>query len=79
MINITTKGRILSITHEQDIDGLFCGAILKNAFPGFRYTYIRIRTASNFRLFYMRLNINSSFAPEYGPFYLFAAIGRLMS
>ena len=33
MINITTKGRILSITHEQDIDGLFCGAILKNAFP----------------------------------------------
>jgi uncharacterized protein len=34
MINITTtKGRILSITHEQDVDGLFCGAILKNAFP----------------------------------------------
>ena len=28
----TTKGRILSITHEQDVDGLFCGAILKNAF-----------------------------------------------
>ena len=25
--------RILSITHEQDVDGLFCGAILKNAFP----------------------------------------------
>jgi oligoribonuclease NrnB/cAMP/cGMP phosphodiesterase (DHH superfamily) len=34
MINTTaTKGRILSITHEQDVDGLFCGAILKNAFP----------------------------------------------
>ncbi len=33
MINITTKGRILSITHEQDVDGLFCAAILKNAFP----------------------------------------------
>ncbi|MFL6420871.1 MAG: hypothetical protein ACJ71P_15900 [Nitrososphaeraceae archaeon] len=34
MINTTaTKERILSITHEQDIDGLFCGAILKNAFP----------------------------------------------
>lgn len=28
-----TQGRILSITHEQDVDGLFCGAILKNAFP----------------------------------------------
>lgn len=27
------KDRILSITHQQDIDGLFCGAILKNAFP----------------------------------------------
>jgi hypothetical protein len=25
--------RILSITHEQDVDGLFCGAILKNSFP----------------------------------------------
>lgn len=25
--------KILSITHEQDVDGLFCGAILKNAFP----------------------------------------------
>jgi uncharacterized protein len=25
--------RILSITHQQDIDGLFCGAILKNAYP----------------------------------------------
>ena len=24
--------RIFSITHEQDVDGLFCGAILKNAF-----------------------------------------------
>jgi len=34
MINTnTSKGRILSITHEQDVDGLFCGAILKNAFP----------------------------------------------
>jgi uncharacterized protein len=33
MIKATTKGRILSITHEQDVDGLFCGAILKNAFP----------------------------------------------
>jgi oligoribonuclease NrnB/cAMP/cGMP phosphodiesterase (DHH superfamily) len=33
MINTTTKERILSITHEQDVDGLFCGAILKNAFP----------------------------------------------
>jgi oligoribonuclease NrnB/cAMP/cGMP phosphodiesterase (DHH superfamily) len=29
-----TKGkRILSITHGQDVDGLFSGAILKNAFP----------------------------------------------
>jgi uncharacterized protein len=27
------KNRILSITHQQDVDGLFCGAILKNAFP----------------------------------------------
>ena len=32
MSNIKRK-RILSITHEQDVDGLFCGAILKNAFP----------------------------------------------
>jgi uncharacterized protein len=32
-MNNTTKQRILSITHEQDVDGLFCGAILKNAFP----------------------------------------------
>lgn len=29
---INTK-KILSITHEQGIDGLFSGAILKNAFP----------------------------------------------
>ncbi len=28
------KNRVLSITHQQDVDGLFCGAILKNAFPG---------------------------------------------
>jgi oligoribonuclease NrnB/cAMP/cGMP phosphodiesterase (DHH superfamily) len=27
------KNRVLSITHQQDVDGLFCGAILKNAFP----------------------------------------------
>jgi hypothetical protein len=27
------KNRILSITHQQDVDGLFWGAILKNAFP----------------------------------------------
>ncbi len=27
------KNRILSITHQQDLDGLFCGAILKNTFP----------------------------------------------
>jgi oligoribonuclease NrnB/cAMP/cGMP phosphodiesterase (DHH superfamily) len=27
------KTRVLSITHQQDVDGLFCGAILKNAFP----------------------------------------------
>lgn len=26
------SARIFSITHEQDVDGLFCGAILKNAF-----------------------------------------------
>ena len=32
-MNNTAKQRILSITHEQDVDGLFCGAILKNAFP----------------------------------------------
>lgn len=31
MLN-SKKERILSITHQQDIDGLFCGAILKNAF-----------------------------------------------
>ena len=37
--NISQKGwlkvieRILSITHQHDIDGLFCGVILKNAFP----------------------------------------------
>jgi oligoribonuclease NrnB/cAMP/cGMP phosphodiesterase (DHH superfamily) len=29
---VNTK-RILSITHEQDVDGLFCGTILKNSFP----------------------------------------------
>lgn len=29
-MNKTT--RIFSITQEQDVDGLFCGAILKNAF-----------------------------------------------
>lgn len=34
MIPTTTAKRIFSITHEQDVDGLFCGAILKNAFPG---------------------------------------------
>src|ERR671926_1032558 len=33
MINTTTKERILSLTHEQDVDGLFSSAILKNAFP----------------------------------------------
>ena len=27
------KDKVLSITHQQDVDGLFCGAILKNAFP----------------------------------------------
>jgi oligoribonuclease NrnB/cAMP/cGMP phosphodiesterase (DHH superfamily) len=32
-VNNTKRRRILSITHEQDVDGLFCGAILKNAFP----------------------------------------------
>lgn len=32
MLN-SKKERILSVTHQQDIDGLFCGAILKNAFP----------------------------------------------
>ncbi|MGN6630020.1 MAG: hypothetical protein ACTHKJ_09145 [Candidatus Nitrosocosmicus sp.] len=26
------KKRILSITHQQDVDGLFCGSILKNTF-----------------------------------------------
>jgi oligoribonuclease NrnB/cAMP/cGMP phosphodiesterase (DHH superfamily) len=30
---INTK-RIFSITHEQNVDGLFCRAILKNAFSG---------------------------------------------
>ena len=30
---VNKKGRILSITHEQDVDGLFCGAIFKNTFP----------------------------------------------
>jgi oligoribonuclease NrnB/cAMP/cGMP phosphodiesterase (DHH superfamily) len=29
---LKTKKRILSITHQQDVDGLFCGAILKNTF-----------------------------------------------
>jgi oligoribonuclease NrnB/cAMP/cGMP phosphodiesterase (DHH superfamily) len=32
-VNNTKRRRILSITHEQDVDGLFCDAILKNAFP----------------------------------------------
>ncbi|HKO65347.1 MAG TPA: DHHA1 domain-containing protein [Candidatus Nitrosocosmicus sp.] len=32
MLN-SKKERILSVTHQQDIDGLFCEAILKNAFP----------------------------------------------
>src|ERR1044072_9557668 len=32
-MNNTKKSRILCITHGQDVDGLFCGAILKNAFP----------------------------------------------
>jgi uncharacterized protein len=32
-MNNTKRKRILSITHGQDVDGLFCGAILKNAFP----------------------------------------------
>jgi oligoribonuclease NrnB/cAMP/cGMP phosphodiesterase (DHH superfamily) len=30
---MTNTKRILSLTHEQDVDGLFCAAILKNAFP----------------------------------------------
>jgi oligoribonuclease NrnB/cAMP/cGMP phosphodiesterase (DHH superfamily) len=30
---VSRRERILSITHQQDVDGLFCGAILKNAFP----------------------------------------------
>ena len=30
--DISKFDRIFSITHEQDVDGLFCGAILKNAF-----------------------------------------------
>ena len=29
--DIIKSDRIFSITHEQDVDGLFCGAILKNA------------------------------------------------
>jgi oligoribonuclease NrnB/cAMP/cGMP phosphodiesterase (DHH superfamily) len=29
---LKAKKRILSITHQQDVDGLFCGAILKNTF-----------------------------------------------
>lgn len=29
---LKSKRRVLSITHQQDVDGLFCGAILKNAF-----------------------------------------------
>jgi len=29
----TTKIRILCITHEQDVDGLFCGANMNKAFP----------------------------------------------
>jgi oligoribonuclease NrnB/cAMP/cGMP phosphodiesterase (DHH superfamily) len=29
---VNKSTRIFSITHEQDVDGLFCGAILKNAF-----------------------------------------------
>ena len=32
-MNNTKRRRILSITHQHDVDGLFCGAILKNAFP----------------------------------------------
>jgi uncharacterized protein len=30
---MTSTKRILSLTHEQDVDGLFSSAILKNAFP----------------------------------------------
>ncbi|MDP8942191.1 MAG: DHH family phosphoesterase [Thermoproteota archaeon] len=30
---MTNTKRILCLTHEQDVDGLFSGAILKNAFP----------------------------------------------
>jgi uncharacterized protein len=30
---MTNTKRILSLTHEQDVDGLFSSAILKNAFP----------------------------------------------
>lgn len=34
LINISDrKRRILSISHQQDVDGLFCSAILKNTFP----------------------------------------------
>jgi oligoribonuclease NrnB/cAMP/cGMP phosphodiesterase (DHH superfamily) len=32
-MNNTKRKRILSITHGQDVDGLFSSAILKNAFP----------------------------------------------
>jgi oligoribonuclease NrnB/cAMP/cGMP phosphodiesterase (DHH superfamily) len=32
-VNNTKRRRILSITHGQDVDSLFCDAILKNAFP----------------------------------------------
>jgi oligoribonuclease NrnB/cAMP/cGMP phosphodiesterase (DHH superfamily) len=30
---MTSNKRILSLTHEQDVDGLFSAAILKNTFP----------------------------------------------
>jgi oligoribonuclease NrnB/cAMP/cGMP phosphodiesterase (DHH superfamily) len=32
-VRLTNTKRILSLTHEQDVDGLFSSAILKNAFP----------------------------------------------
>jgi oligoribonuclease NrnB/cAMP/cGMP phosphodiesterase (DHH superfamily) len=60
-MNNTTKRRILSITHEQDVDGLFCGAILKNAFPDTlvfltNYGYENMKRTADI----IKSNVNSS-------------------
>src|SRR5918911_3126350 len=61
MLNTTTKERILSITHEQDVDGLFCGAILKNAFPD-TFTFLTNYGSENIKKIadVIKLNVSRS-------------------